>query len=355
MAESPATAVRLEGLSKRYGNVEVLRDLTLDVAPGTLVALLGPSGCGKTTTLRAVAGLIDPSAGDVLFDGRSVLALPPERRPVAMVFQAPLLFPHMSVGDNVAFGLRMRGVGRGRRRQLAQEALERVQLPGFAGRRPGELSGGQEQRVALARALVVQPSVLLLDEPFSALDAFLRAEMRELVLTLQRDLGVTTLFVTHDQEEAVVLADRVALMLAGRLQQYAAPETFYDLPASLAVARFFGTANAFAGSVSGGWHVSPLGRVAVRPGTPDGAGVLVVRQEAVALTAPDEPDSLPGRVHSAIFVGTSVRVTVALPNETTVIATVAPGSTVTAGDPVGLLLPRAACTVVPPEERVPHS
>ncbi len=174
--QGSATEVRLVGLSKRYGRTEVLRELTLDVSPGSLVALLGPSGCGKTTTLRAVAGLIDPSAGDVLFDGRSVLALPPERRPVAMVFQAPLLFPHMSVGENVAFGPRMRRVGRSRRRRLAEQALDRVQLGGYADRRPGELSGGQEQRVALARALVVQPSVLLLDEPFSALDALLRAE-----------------------------------------------------------------------------------------------------------------------------------------------------------------------------------
>jgi len=164
-----------------------------------------------------------------------------------MVFQAPLLFLHMSIGNNVAFGLRMRRTGWTERRRLAQEALERAQLGGYASRRPGELSGGQEQRVSPARALVVEPSVLLLDEPFSALDAALRIEMRELVLGLQRELGVTTLFVTHDQEEAVVLADRSALVLDGRLQQYAPPTDFYDAPASLPVARFFGVANLLPG------------------------------------------------------------------------------------------------------------
>ncbi len=344
--QGSATEVRLVGLSKRYGRTEVLRELTLDVSPGSLVALLGPSGCGKTTTLRAVAGLIDPSAGDVLFDGRSVLALPPERRPVAMVFQAPLLFPHMSVGENVAFGPRMRRVGRSRRRRLAEQALDRVQLGGYADRRPGELSGGQEQRVALARALVVQPSVLLLDEPFSALDALLRAEMRELVLDLHRDLGVTTLFVTHDQEEAVVLADRIALVLDGRLQQYAEPQQFYAAPASLAVARFFGTANLSPGIVAGGRHISRLGDVAVPAATPDGPGVLVVRQEAVALTSPTEPGTLAGQVRTAVFLGTAVRVEVVLASGAVVTAVVYPSDRVAAGDLVGVRLPASACTVM---------
>jgi len=344
--QGSATEVRLVGLSKRYGRTEVLRELTLDVSPGSLVALLGPSGCGKTTTLRAVAGLIDPSAGGVLFDGRSVLALPPERRPVAMVFQAPLLFPHMSVGENVAFGPRMRRVGRSRRRRLAEQALDRVQLGGYADRRPGELSGGQEQRVALARALVVQPSVLLLDEPFSALDALLRAEMRELVLDLHRDLGVTTLFVTHDQEEAVVLADRIALVLDGRLQQYAEPQQFYAAPASLAVARFFGTANLSPGIVAGGRHISRLGDVAVPAATPDGPGVLVVRQEAVALTSPTEPGTLAGQVRTAVFLGTAVRVEVVLASGAVVTAVVYPSDRVAAGDLVGVRLPASACTVM---------
>ena len=341
------TEVRLDGLSKSYGRTQVLADLSLDVVAGSLVALLGPSGCGKTTTLRAVAGLIDPSAGDVLFDGVSVTGLPPERRPVAMVFQAPLLFPHMSIGDNVAFGLRMRGTGRVERRRLAEAALERVRLGGYASRRPGELSGGQEQRVALARALVVEPSVLLLDEPFSALDAALRVEMRELVLELHRDLGVTTLFVTHDQEEAVVLADRIALVLDGRLQQYAEPTAFYDAPASLAVARFFGAANVFAGVVEAGRHLGPLGAVPVAAGTPPGRGVLVVRQEAVTVVGVNAPGALAGTVRRAVFLGTAVRVEVTLAGGAVVTAVVPPDRRLNAGDPVGVLLPVGACRVLP--------
>ncbi len=333
-----ATCVELQGLSKSYGRTPVLTDLTLSVEPGTLVALLGPSGCGKTTTLRIVAGLVDPTEGEVLFDGRSVLAQPPERRPVAMVFQAPLLFPHLSVGDNVAFGLRMGGTGRTERRARALEALERVQLGGYATRRPGELSGGQEQRVSLARALVVEPSVLLLDEPFSALDAALRVEMRDLVLTLQRESGVTTLFVTHDQEEAVVLADRIALVLEGRLQQYAPPAHFYDAPASLPVAQFFRAANQFPGVVSAGVHTSALGPVPT-PGAPDGPGVLVVRQEGVLLEGPDGPGVLPGTVRAAVFLGTAVRLEVALASGAVVTAVVPPGRRMAAGDHVGVRLP----------------
>ncbi|MBC7680456.1 MAG: ABC transporter ATP-binding protein, partial [Pseudorhodobacter sp.] len=242
-----ATRVTLTDLVVDYGSGPVVNGISLDVEPGSLVALLGPSGCGKSTTLRAVAGLLQPRSGDVRFDGASVLQVAPERRPVAMVFQSPLLFPHMSIGDNVAFGLRMRGVGKQERRARALEALERVRLPGVAERRPGQLSGGQEQRVSLARALVVQPEVLLLDEPFSALDASLRVEVRQLVAELQREAGVTTLFVTHDQEEATVLADQVALVLDGRLVQLGTPRELYEQPTSLQVAPFFGTANAFDG------------------------------------------------------------------------------------------------------------
>ncbi|HWG92741.1 MAG TPA: ABC transporter ATP-binding protein, partial [Mycobacteriales bacterium] len=212
-----STAVRLEALDKTYdGGVRVVEGLDLDVAPGELVALLGPSGCGKTTTLKIVAGLLAPTSGDVLFDGVSVVGSPAERRPVAMVFQKPLLFPHMTVEQNVGFGLRVRGVRGAQARRRVGELLDLVRLPGYEKRRVGELSGGQEQRVSLARALVVEPRVLLLDEPLSQLDAALRVEMRELVRRVQQEVGVTTLFVTHDQEEAVVVADRVALMLDGR-------------------------------------------------------------------------------------------------------------------------------------------
>ena len=338
-----ATRVELERLTVDYGAGPVVDGLELTVEPGTLVALLGPSGCGKSTTLRAVAGLLQPRSGDVRFDGASVLHLAPERRPVAMVFQAPLLFPHMSIGDNVAFGLRMRGVGMSERRRLAEQALERVRLPGVAARRPGELSGGQEQRVSLARALVLQPQVLLLDEPFSALDASLRGEVRDLVATLQRSAGVTTLFVTHDQEEATVLADRVALMLDGRLQQVGAPRDFYERPASVAVARFFGTANAFPGVVSAGCWRGALGEVPVA--APDGRGTLLLRQEAVRLVGPDDPGT-DAVVTRTTYTGTGVRAWVDA-GGTEVALVAEPTARLAVGERVRLHLPPGACTVVP--------
>jgi ABC-type Fe3+/spermidine/putrescine transport system ATPase subunit len=335
--------IDLEGLTVDYGDGPVVQELDLQVEPGTLVALLGPSGCGKSTTLRAVAGLLQPRAGDVRFDGRSVLHLAPEKRPVAMVFQAPLLFPHMSIGDNVSFGLRMRGVARAERVRRADEALERVRLPGVAHRRPGELSGGQEQRVSLARALVVQPEVLLLDEPFSALDAALRVEVRELVGELQREAGVTTLFVTHDQEEATVLADRVGLMLDGRLQQVGAPRDFYERPSSVEVARFFGTANAFPGVVADGVWRGPIGEVRVRAA--DGPGVLLLRQEAVRVVGSDQA-GVDAVVLRTTYTGTGVRVRADV--DGTELELVAdPTTRLAAGDRVRLHLPPEHCTVVP--------
>ncbi len=267
------TAVTLRGLRKAYQRgVPAVDGVDLEVAPGSLVALVGPSGCGKTTTLKMVAGLLDPDAGDVRFDDRSVVRLPVEKRPVAMVFQKPLLFPHMSVGQNVGFGLRVRRAGKTTITARVAEMLELVRLPGLAERKVGQLSGGQEQRVALARALVTDPEVLLLDEPLSQLDAALRVEMRDLVAGVQRELGVTTLFVTHDQDEAVVLADRVALLLDGRVVQHAEPRAFYERPASMAVARFFGVRNAVPGTVAGGRFTGAGLDVAVPAGTPAGAG-----------------------------------------------------------------------------------
>ena len=337
-----ATRVTLTDLVVDYGSGPVVDGVSLDVEPGSLVALLGPSGCGKSTTLRAVAGLLQPRAGDVRFDGASVVHVAPEKRPVAMVFQSPLLFPHMSIGDNVAFGLRMRGVDRAERRRRAAEALERVQLSGVADRRPGQLSGGQEQRVSLARALVVQPQVLLLDEPFSALDASLRVEVRELVAGLQREAGVTTLFVTHDQEEATVLADRVALVLDGRLVQVGTPRELYERPTSLAVARFFGTANAFDGVVAGGRWRGALGEVPVA--ADDGPGVLLVRQEAVRVVGPSDT-GVDAVVTRTSYAGTAVRAWADVAG-TEVALVVDPTARLTAGDRVRLHVPPEHCTVV---------
>ncbi|MEO9220301.1 MAG: ABC transporter ATP-binding protein, partial [Mycobacteriaceae bacterium] len=251
-SELSAATVSLRQLSKRFGDTTAVDGLSLRLAAGSLTALLGPSGCGKSTTLAMLAGLVGPDSGDILLDGSSLLGVRAEQRPLSLVFQKPLLFPHLSVEQNVAFGLRMRRLPRREVRRRTGAMLERVQLGALARRRVGELSGGQEQRVALARAFVLAPRVLLLDEPFSQLDASLRAEMRSLARSLHEELAVTTLFVTHDQAEAVEIADEVALMLDGQLAGHGAPELFYLRPPTLAAARFFGVTNELAGSVAAG-------------------------------------------------------------------------------------------------------
>lgn len=234
------TEVKLQNLSVNYGRTQALREFTLTIGAGELVALLGPSGCGKTTVLKVVAGLLAPSGGEVLFDGTSILPISAERRGATMVFQKPLLFPHLTVAENVAFGLKMRRLGKAEIARRVAEALQWVRLEGYERRKPNELSGGQEQRVSLARALVTEPRVLLLDEPFSALDENLRGEMRQLVRELQQRLHITAIFVTHDQREAFAVADYVALLLDGRIEQCGKPRDLLLEPASAPAAQFFG-------------------------------------------------------------------------------------------------------------------
>jgi ABC-type Fe3+/spermidine/putrescine transport system ATPase subunit len=235
-----SVALHLDRVSAGYGKGLVLRDLGLRAEAGRLTALLGPSGSGKTTVLKLIAGLLVPESGDIWFGGERMTHVAAEQRGIAMVFQKPLLFPYMNVADNVAFGLVMRRWPAERRHAAVAQALRLVQLEGFDRRRPKELSGGQEQRVALARALVIEPRVLLLDEPLSSLDESLRADMRALVRDLQRRLDITTMFVTHDQREACEIADEVALLLEGRIAQAGRPRDFYTEPANEEVARFFG-------------------------------------------------------------------------------------------------------------------
>ncbi|MEV0392693.1 ABC transporter ATP-binding protein [Polymorphospora rubra] len=250
MAEKePAGELRLAGVTKRFGAVAAVDDLDLTVPQGSFFALLGPSGCGKTTTLRIVAGLEQPTAGRVFLAGRDVTDLRPYRRPVNTVFQSYALFPHLDVFGNVAFGLRRRGVPDPAGRVARMLAM--VRLDGFERRRPTELSGGQQQRVALARALVNEPRVLLLDEPLSALDPRLRRQMQIELKRIQTDVGATFVHVTHDQEEAMTLADTVAVLNAGRVEQFGAPADLYDLPATAFVANFLGQANLLAGRVTG--------------------------------------------------------------------------------------------------------
>ncbi|MCX6463648.1 MAG: ABC transporter ATP-binding protein [Pseudonocardiales bacterium] len=336
------------GLEVAYRpGVPVVDGFDVRVPAGTLTALLGPSGCGKTTVLKVVAGLLTAGAGEVAVGGVPLTGVPAERRPVGTVFQKPLLFGHLSVGDNVAFGLRMRGVPRAARRRRAAEMLDLVGLPGLAARRVGELSGGQEQRVALARALVLDPPVLLLDEPFSGLDAELRHRMRELVRRVQRELSITMLFVTHDQQEAVDLADAVVLMLDGRVEGTGPPARFYTDPPTLAAARFFGATNEVPGTVTGSTFACPLGELRLAGPAADGPGVLVVRPEALRLPgAAGAPNTVTATVLETRFRGTH-RTVVAAVGTTTLTATVAPAVPVEPGDEIHLQLPPTACRVLP--------
>ncbi|MFN8443157.1 MAG: ABC transporter ATP-binding protein [Caldilineaceae bacterium] len=233
----------LLNLTKRFGDVTAVNDITLKVADGEFLSMLGPSGCGKSTALRMIAGFEDPTSGDVQIDGDSVVHLPPNRRPTAMVFQKFTLWPHMRIYDNIAFGLRLRNMSKSEVDREVNSALELVGLPHYGTRFPAQLSGGEQQRVALARALVLKPKILLLDEPFSNLDALLRVRLREEVRSIQRNVKITTIFVTHDQEEALSIADRIAVMSRGKIEQLDKPSTIYALPQSRFVADFIGTMN----------------------------------------------------------------------------------------------------------------
>jgi len=244
--------VTIKGLSKRYGDVAAVRGLDLQVKPGELVALLGPSGCGKTTTLRLVAGFLKPEAGEIWVGDRCLSSaasvIPPERRRMAMIFQSYALWPHMTVAQNVAYGLRFNGVARAERDRRVRDMLRVVQLEGYGSRYPGELSGGQQQRVAVARALVVEPEILLLDEPLSNLDANLREEMRFEIRRLHETFGITTLYVTHDQSEAMVISDRVAVLDQGRVAQIGTAEELFERPRTRFVAEFIGKTNLIEGT-----------------------------------------------------------------------------------------------------------
>ena len=301
------TRVVLKDLTRRFDNVIAVNKLNLEIESGELVAFLGPSGCGKTTTLRMITGLLLPSEGDVLFDGKSMIAVPTEKRGAVMVFQKHLLFPTMNVAKNVGFGLRMAGVPRKEINRRVSEMLELVHLPGFEKRRPHELSGGQQQRIALARALIVRPKVLMLDEPLANLDANLRLEMRELIRNIQRELNITSIFVTHDQEEAVMLADRIALMFDGVLQQFDVPQAFYERPNSAQVAHFFRNDNLLEGIRHNSHVQTELGKLEIIPDQvdqPDGKVLLTVRPEDVHLTHNDDHNVINAKVLAQVYMGT---------------------------------------------------
>lgn len=338
------STVELRDVVRDFGGGVGLNGIRLAAAPGELIALLGPSGCGKTTALRALAGLERVDAGSILIDGVDVTDEPTNRRDLGMVFQSYSLFPHLTAGANVEFGLRMRKVPAAVRRERALEALELVGLGQHAERYAHQLSGGQQQRVALARALVTRPRVLLLDEPLSALDAKVRVQLREEIRRIQSELGITTFFVTHDQEEALAIADRVAVMRAGDIEQIGTPEELYRRPATPFVAEFVGLNNRVAGNLSAG-ALTVLGRrlPLVNSGLADGEVLAYLRPEDVLLAS----DGIPATVVSTSFLGALRRTRVQLDDGTELALQHAAHETPEAGSRVHLELAGTPVTATP--------
>ncbi|ONG51103.1 ABC transporter ATP-binding protein [Pseudoroseomonas deserti] len=305
-------SVEVEAVSFGYGATRVLEDVSLSVRQGEFFAFLGPSGSGKTTLLRLIAGFGTPDQGRIVIGGRDMTRTPPWSRNVGLVFQNYALWPHMTVGQNVAFGLERRGVGRAERDRKVRAALDLVGLVHLIDRRPAQLSGGQQQRVAIARTLAIEPEVLLLDEPLSNLDAALRAGVRQELVALQRRLGLTTILVTHDQEEANAAADRMAVLDGGKVLQVGPPAELYDRPVNRFVAGFLGTANLIEGEVSGG--IFRAGRAVLPLAEPaaDGPATLALRPQSLRLARVAEPGALPARVLRAEFLGGHLRYTLDL-------------------------------------------
>jgi spermidine/putrescine ABC transporter ATP-binding subunit len=341
----------ISGLRLRYGSLLVIDDLALSIPAGQLFVLLGGSGSGKSTLLRAIAGFVRPEAGRIVLDGLDLTRLPPHRRPVNMMFQSYALFPHMSVTTNVGFGLRMRGLARAAIADRVSEILALVRLHGFEDRRPAQLSGGQQQRVALARSLAPRPSLLLLDEPLSALDRNLRRDTREELVRLQRELGTAFILVTHDQEEALTMADRIGVMHQGRLIQVGTPAAVYEQPRSRFVAEFLGAANVLPITVRDGRAVLSCGSAVHTLATvPSDATWLAVRPERVAI-GDAAPNRLAGVVVQRSYAGETLTHVVRLHDGTMVRATTAlpqglNAEQVKIGDPVTLSWEPGACIVL---------
>ncbi|KLK90462.1 ABC transporter ATP-binding protein [Microvirga vignae] len=297
----------LERLTKAYGSVLAVDALDLTVVRGEFISLLGPSGCGKTTTLQMIAGFVEPTSGRAMLDGTDLFGVRPNKRGLGVVFQSYALFPHVTVAENVAFGLEMRGVPRAEREQRVKQTLDLVGLTGMADRYPRRMSGGQQQRVALARALVIQPAILLLDEPLSNLDAKLREEMQTELRTIQRSVGTTTILVTHDQGEAMALSDRIVIMNKGRVEQIARPDEAYARPASAFVANFLGKTNVLSAKVVNEGNRQVVDMAGFRLPVPNrslsGAVTVTVRPERIAFVDDPAP-GVQGRVHTRVFQGT---------------------------------------------------
>lgn len=337
------SVVRLRGVSKHFGVLRALDDVDLTIEEGELLSLLGPSGCGKTTTLNVLAGFVAPDHGRVLIDGTDVTEQPPHQRGLGVVFQSYALFPHMTVADNVAFGLRERRVPRAEVAARVAEALALVRLAGVGDTRPSQLSGGMQQRVALARALVIRPRVLLLDEPLAALDRKLREQMRAELREIQRRVGITTVFVTHDQHEALGLSDRIAVMKAGRVEQLGRPRDIYERPATRFVADFIGASSVLEGVAVDGEMVELPGgiRFALRLPRAITAGEtmqLLIRPERIELPSAAR-DALVAKVVSVMYLGDHSEVRLEMVGGTRLLATVRGEASVHLGDSVAVRLP----------------
>jgi putative spermidine/putrescine transport system ATP-binding protein len=355
-------ALSLKQVSKRYAELNAVDDVSFDVAPGEFVTLLGPSGSGKTTTLRIIAGFIAPSAGGVVLNGRNLTGVAPYKRDIGMVFQNYALFPHMTGGDNIAFPLQMRGVKRAEAARRVEQALELVHLGGLANRYPRQLSGGQQQRVALARAIVFNPSLLLMDEPLGALDKKLREALQLEIMRISRQVGVTVVYVTHDQEEALVMSDRIAIYNQGRIEQQGTGEELYERPASLFVADFVGESNIFRGRldatgadaavVRDDWRLRVAPRAPASAGLANGdAAAVVVRPERLRVRAAERApgssgaprdvaaNAFPGVVREVIYLGSTRKYVVELRDGTTV------QSRVQVGQDSGELAPGSAAEI----------
>ena len=313
------TAVQLKSVRKDFGSFTAISHIDLDIKSGELVALLGPSGCGKTTTLRMIAGLEVPSDGQICFDGQDVSEVAVQKRNVGMVFQRYALFPHMTVEKNVMFGLKVRGTEKAEIEKRLTEILDVVQLQEIRHRFPAQLSGGQMQRVAIARTLITNPSVLMMDEPLANLDTKLRGEMRRFIRELQQRLGITTIFVTHDQIEAMELADRVAVIFDGNLAQYDAPDMLYKHPNSIEIADFMGATNVFEASVQGTTATAAFGALTLQDQAADGQAHVMLRGEAIDLhleEVTNKPNIIIGRIIAREFFGANITYSVECAGET---------------------------------------
>jgi putrescine transport system ATP-binding protein len=343
--------LRISGLTVRFGDVTALEGLDLTVRRGELFVLLGGSGSGKTTLLRAVAGFVRPTAGSIVLDGANLAHVPPHRRPVNTVFQSGALFPHLSVSANIAFGLRQLGMSRAAARPRVAELLALVRLEGYADRRPHELSGGQQQRVALARGLAPEPSLLLLDEPLSALDRGLRAETAAELVSLRKRLGTTFILVTHDQQEALTMADRIGVMRAGRMAQVGTPREIYERPADRFVAEFMGVGNLWDGVVQDDGLTMDLPAAGTSIGlasaAPPGPAVLAIRAERISIGVIPGANQLQGVLESTAYAGETVTHSIRLNNrEIALVTEPAFGAACPEGE-VTLSIPRSACMVLP--------